>query len=191
MRILGYWTIAIVAFVNGSALCAGDAKVFDDEIAGRTPSVSAERSREHAPTVTMLLGIDSDLGPRKAGFICGPNGRFELRDFIESQEDLEVALIAAFLREGIAEPGDILQSLMLEALSVNLCARQFFPGKSGNYSGEVNFSFLIVWASGRHSLEVVNLHIDRKDSLNEKQILRLGLIEVARRAKNFQESSLN
>src|SRR3990167_978356 len=174
------WAIVIVVFVHCSVLSATDFSGDKNENSNGPSEDIVELSPDQITKVSILPGFDSDIGPRKAGLICGPNGRFEMRDFVDSDEDLKLALIGAFLREGLGDSSRFIRSLVLEDLNVNLCARRFFPGKSGNYSGDASFSFLVEWVDGSQSFEAVSFHIERNDALNEGQILRTGLVEIAR-----------
>lgn len=121
----------------------------------------------------------ADAGARKGGWICLPNGRFETKDFVGSIEELEVSLFWAFAKQGLSDPRKYLLRLVLDKVDVQLCARNFMPGKSGNYSGSASFQFLIQWKDGTVTTEIVDLEIGKSEAMTEAQILNRATRAVA------------
>lgn len=129
--------------------------------------------------VTVSPLPDADAGARKGGWICLPNGRFETKDFVRSIEELELSLHWAFAKQGLSDPSKHLLRLDLNKIDVQLCARNFMPGKSGNYSGSASFQFLVQWKDGAVTTEIVNFEIGKGEAMTEAQILYRATRAVA------------
>lgn len=129
--------------------------------------------------VTVIPLPDADAGARKGGWICLPNGRFEIKDFVRSVKELEVSLIWAFAQQGLSEPSKHLLRLALNKVEVRLCARNFMPGKSGNYSGSASFQFLLQWIDGAVTTEIVDFEIGKSEAMSETQILNRATRAIA------------
>lgn len=129
--------------------------------------------------VTVVPLPDADAGARKGGWICLPNGRFETKDFVRSVEELEASLIWVFAKQGLSKPSEHLLRLVLNKIEVRLCARNFMPGKSENYSGSASFQFLIQWIDGAVTTKIVDFEISKREAMSETQILNRAMGAIA------------
>ncbi|MFZ1741500.1 MAG: hypothetical protein WAT93_01530 [Pontixanthobacter sp.] len=144
----------------------------------RQEALVSESAGQSILTISAAQRLDENVGIRRGGWICLPNGRFERADFAST----DIELMAAFLSassELNRDPGrSSIRSIILSDIDVVLCARNFLPGKSKYYSGEANFTFIVENMEGKIEAKFVNLTISKKDPKTESEILKLAFANL-------------
>lgn len=152
--------------------------------AGMTIQIASGVPMPQAPTssmvdeitplsVTVKIPRRTTVGTRKAGFLCVPEGRFKIEDFVSSESSLRGAIAVATLNNGKALIDRSVRSITLTDLKVNLCARDYIFDKR-LYSGKATFTFLVRRLDGSESVEKLALEIDKGQSQSEGDILELA-----------------
>lgn len=125
------------------------------------------------PDVSVAILRRTNVGKRKAGFLCAPNGKFKVEDFVASDTKLKVLILSAFGQRELGPIRDNIQSISLTHINASLCARDYISDKD-LYSGEVSFTFLITSRDGIESVETVDLKIGKQQSRSEIAIVELA-----------------
>lgn len=125
------------------------------------------------PDVSVAILRRTNVGKRKAGFFCAPNGKFKVEDFIASDNTLKAFILSAFRERELVRNQGKIRSISLTHMNASLCARGYISDKN-LYSGEVNFTFLITSRDGIESVETVDLKIGKQQSRSEIEILELA-----------------
>lgn len=137
---------------------------------GRIPSSSAAISE---PDVSVDILRRTNVGKRKAGFFCAPNGRFRIEDFFASDGTLKLLVLAALKERELLHINEKIKSISLKHMNASLCARDYISDKNF-YSGEVSFAFVITSHDGIESVEKVDLKVGKQQSRSEIEILELA-----------------
>lgn len=128
--------------------------------------------------VSVKIPRRTTVGPRKAGLLCFPNGRFMIEEFVASPSYLKATIFTAFDEMAIKNPQEKVRAISLSALDVSLCARGYISNKS-LFSGDATFTFNIQWPDGSESTEVLAIEVAKDSAQSEAEIIQEAAFKLA------------
>jgi hypothetical protein len=137
-----------------------------------TPLVasSGDEAKNTELIVEVPVSLQARIGPKKAGLLCLPDGRFALQDFIPSESYLR-ALVLGILQQtdgaSAAKQGAV---VILRDIKVNLCARDYLFSKA-QYEGTVSAVFEIKSAPDVSRSETIRFKIEKGHAQSLAQIM--------------------
>lgn len=131
-------------------------------------------SENEAKSLELVIDIPASrqrgIGPKKAGLLCLPNGRFALEDFAPSPSYLQALIIGILQqKDGVSSEKQRL-FIILRDMRVNLCARDYLFSRA-QYEGTVTAVFEIKMTPEVIRSETISLKIEKGHPQSLAQIM--------------------